>query len=356
MSPLLEIRGLRKEFPVRSAVLRRAVGTVVAVDHVDLDLRAGETVALVGESGSGKTTLGRSILRLIEPTTGSIRFREEELVGLSADSMRRRRRSLQMVFQDPYLSLNPRMRIGDIVLEPLLVHGLATRRERTQRVVPLLEEVGLGSEALERFPHEFSGGQRQRIGIARALASSPELIVADEPVSALDMSVRAQVVNLLVDLQARRGLAMLFIAHDLALVESIADRVAVLYLGRIVEEGPTREVVDRPRHPYTAALLSAVPSPEVGAADRRIVLGCGPPGVGAPPGGCPFHPRCPIAEARCRIERPELRESGAGGKVSCHRPGELRLDDLGSGVEPFARANVMNDNAESGANQRGYEA
>jgi ABC-type oligopeptide transport system ATPase subunit len=259
VSALLELRGLSKEFPILSPFLRRRLGTVAAVADVDLELGAGETVALVGESGSGKSTLGRMIVRLIEPTSGAIRFRGEDLLALSARDLRRARRHFQVVFQDPYGSLNPRMRIGDALFEPLLVHGLATKNDRSSRVAAMLAEVGMPAEAAGRYPHEFSGGQRQRIGIARALASRPAFLVADEPVSALDLSVRAQIVNLLANLQRDRGIAMLFIAHDLALVEQIADRIAVLYLGRIVEQGPAATLLADPLHPYTASLIAAVP-------------------------------------------------------------------------------------------------
>jgi oligopeptide/dipeptide ABC transporter ATP-binding protein len=323
MSALLEVRALVKSFPIQSPVLRRTTGRVVAVDGVDLDVAAGETVALVGESGSGKTTLARAILRLVEPDSGSVRFRGEDLLALSAREMRRRRRHLQMVFQDPWGSLNPRLRIGDALFEPLLVHRLAPRSERRARVTALLEEVGLAASAAERFPHEFSGGQRQRIGIARALAARPELLIADEPVSALDVSVRAQIVNLLAELQRRHGLAMLFIAHDLALVEQVADRIAVLYLGRVVEEGPRASVLGAPLHPYTVALLSAVPVADPGRERQRIALIGEPPSPAAIPSGCRFHPRCPIARPRCRAEDPTLVERASGQRAACHFPGEL---------------------------------
>ncbi len=259
MSALLEVRGLAKEFPIRSRFLRRRLGEVAAVAGVDLDVAAGETVALVGESGSGKSTLGRMIVRLVEPSRGTIRFRGENLLALAGRDLRRARRHFQVVFQDPYGALNPRLRIGDALFEPLLVHGMASRKDRVARVEALLAEVGMPAEAAERYPHELSGGQRQRIGIARALAPQPDFLVADEPVSALDLSVRAQIVNLLAGLQKSRGIAILFIAHDLALVEQIADRIAVLYLGRIVEEGPAAALLARPLHPYTASLLAAVP-------------------------------------------------------------------------------------------------
>jgi oligopeptide/dipeptide ABC transporter ATP-binding protein len=323
VSALLEVRGLVKEFPIRSPLLRRRLGAVVAVAGVDLDIAAGETVALVGESGSGKSTLGRMIVRLVEPTRGEIRFRGEDLLRLGARDLRRARRRFQVVFQDPYGSLNPRMRIGEALFEPLLIHALATRAERAERVRAMLAEVGLPAEAAERYPHEFSGGQRQRIGIARALASAPDLLVADEPVSALDLSVRAQIVNLLATLQKSRGIAMLFIAHDLALVEQIADRVAVLYLGRIVEEGPAAELLSRPLHPYTTSLIAAVPRVRrVGEAKLRRVASGEPPSAATPPPGCPFHPRCPVARTRCRSERPELVAAGAARRVACHYPGE----------------------------------
>jgi peptide/nickel transport system ATP-binding protein len=347
MSALLEARGLRKEFPVLSPVLKRRVGTVTAVDGVDLTVGEGELVALVGESGSGKTTLGRALLRLIEPTAGAIRFRGEDLLALGREELRRRRRSLQMVFQDPYSSLNPRLRVRDALFEPLLVHGMASRDERANVVARLLTEVGLPEDAAARYPHEFSGGQRQRIGIARALATSPDLLVADEPVSALDVSVRAQVVNLLLDLRRRRRLAILFIAHDLALVGRIAERVVVLYLGRVVEEGPAAEVLATPRHPYTVALLSAVPSPDPEHAGVRIVLPGDPPSPADPPVGCRFHPRCPVAAARCREESPALIAETDGRRIACHFPGSLIPGEM----EPFATPDVKVTDASQGATQ-----
>ncbi|GMU65695.1 MAG: ABC transporter ATP-binding protein [Acidobacteriota bacterium] len=324
VSPRLEARGVRVEFALRSALLRRRIGSVRAVDGVDLDLAAGETVGLVGESGSGKTTFARALLRLVEPTAGTIRFRGEDLLALRGSALRRQRRHLQMVFQDPWGSLNPRLRVADALFEPMVIHGLASRREKAERVARMLEEVGLPADAGARYPNEFSGGQRQRIGIARALATDPEVVVADEPVSALDVSVRAQIVNLLAELQRRRGLSMLFIAHDLAVVEQIADRVAVLYLGRVVEQGPARELLARPEHPYTVALLSAVPVPDPSRQRAaRIVLPGDPPNPAAPPPGCPFHPRCPIARELCQRELPALAESDGGRHVACHFPGEL---------------------------------
>ncbi len=322
MSALLELRGVSKEFPLRSALLRRRLGAVRAVQEVDLDVAAGETVALVGESGSGKSTLGRMIVRLVEPTSGTIRFRGEDLLALAGADLRRARRRFQIVFQDPWGSLNPRLRIGEALFEPLEVHGLAGRADRALRVAAMLAEVGLPADAGERYPHEFSGGQRQRIGIARALAPQPELLVADEPVSALDLSVRAQIVNLLAELQARRGIAMLFIAHDLALVEQIADRIAVLYLGRIVEQGPAAEVLAAPLHPYTASLIAAVPRLRAAGVARPDRAPAGePPSPAAPPPGCPFHPRCPQVRERCRSERPALGPGGDARQVACHFPG-----------------------------------
>ena len=318
---LLEVRQLRTEYPVLSGVLRRRVGSVRAVDGVDLDVAAGETVALVGESGSGKTTLARSILCLIEPVSGTVRFHGDDLLALPARELRRRRRAFQMVFQDPWGSLNPRMRIADALFEPLLVHGLAGRHEKAARVARMLEEVGLTADLGGRYPHEFSGGQRQRIGIARALATDPELLVADEPVSALDVSVRAQVVNLLSSLQVRRGLSLLFIGHDLAVVEQIADRVVVLYLGRVVEEGSAREVLGRPLHPYSVALRSAVPRANPADRRERLVLPGDPPSPASPPSGCRFHTRCPIARERCGREEPALADAGGGRRVACHYPG-----------------------------------
>jgi oligopeptide/dipeptide ABC transporter ATP-binding protein len=323
-APLLEARGLVKHFPVRRGLLQRAHTWVRAVDGVDIAVAAGESLALVGESGSGKTTLGRCLIRLIEPSAGALRFRDEDLLALSGRDLRARRRHFQMVFQDPYSSLNPRLRIGDMLAEPLLVHRLADRRQRPARVAQLLAEVGLPASVAERYPHEFWGGQRQRLGIARALATEPELLVADEPVSALDVSVRAQIVNLLADLRRRRGLALLFIGHDLAVVEQLADRVAVLYLGQIVELAPRAALFGRPAHPYTVSLLSAVPVPDPGRARQRLVLPGEMPSPTAPPSGCRFHPRCPIARPVCGVEVPPLREAAAGHHVACHFAWELQ--------------------------------
>ncbi len=317
---LLELEGLGKRFPVRRGLLRRQVGAVAAVDGVDLALQAGETFALVGESGSGKTTLARMVMRLLEPSAGSIRFAGDDLLALSGEALRRRRRDFQMVFQDPFGSLNPRLRIGRILAEPLEVHGLGTPEERRRRVDELLELVGLPAEAAGRYPHEFSGGQRQRIGIARALATDPRLLVADEPVSALDVSVRAQILNLLAGLQQRLGLTLLLIAHDLALVEQLADRVGVMYMGRLVEVAPARQLFAAPRHPYTASLLASVPVADPGRARRGARLRGEIGSVLSPPPGCAFHPRCPAVRERCRQERPALVPVEAEGAAACFYP------------------------------------
>jgi oligopeptide/dipeptide ABC transporter ATP-binding protein len=298
-------------------MLRRETAAVRAVDGVSFDLAPGETLGIVGESGCGKTTLGRLVLRLIEPTTGSLRFGGDDLLALDADALRRRRRDMQLIFQDPVASLNPRRRVGSIVGEGLEVHGLARGEERRVRVLDLLARVGLSAQAFDRYPHEFSGGQRQRIGIARALAVAPRLIVADEPVSALDVSIQAQIVNLLQDLQQELGIAYLFIAHDMRVVEHISHRVAIMYLGRIVEIADSRTLYANPRHPYTRALLSAVPEIEVSARRQRIALRGEVPSPIAPPPGCRFHPRCAFAEARCRSDEPQL-QGRADHQVACH--------------------------------------
>ena len=316
---LLESRNLKVYFPVRHGLFSRSKLFVRAVDDVSFALALRETLGLVGESGCGKTTLGRAIVRLVEPTAGQVFFEGEEISGLSGSEFQARRRKLQMIFQDPSGSLNPRMTAEDVIGEALDIHRLApTPGERRKRVEELLVAVGLSPDHAKRYPHEFSGGQRQRIGIARALAVEPKLIVCDEPVSALDVSVQAQIVNLLQDLQQQRGLAYLFIAHDLAVVEHISRRVMVMYLGKIVELADARMVVRHPKHPYTQALVSAVPVVDPDSKRQRIVLAGDVPSPIHPPGGCPFHPRCPMAETRCRTEIPLLREVTEGHWASCH--------------------------------------
>ena len=316
--PLVEGRGLVKTFPLRSGWFGNASPGVRAVDGVDLMIHAGETVGLVGESGSGKSTLGRLLIRLIEPGAGSVRFDGTDLLALAPGPLRRMRRRFQIVFQDSHGALNPRMRVSTLVAEPLAIHGLGTgRADRRERAAGLLEEVGLDRAALDKYPHEFSGGQRQRIGIARAIACQPEFVVADEPVSALDPSVQAQIVNHLAELQERRGLAYLFIAHDLRLVRHVAHRVAVMYLGKIVEEAGTAELYANPLHPYTKALLEAAPRRDPLAPPARVLEG-EPPSPVRPPSGCRFHPRCPIAEAVCSREEPPLVGIGDGRRVACH--------------------------------------
>ena len=316
---LLEVRDLKVHFPVRHGLLSRAHEFVRAVDGVSLTLARGETVGLVGESGCGKTTLGRAVVRLLEPTAGGIFFEGEEITRLEGSALRVRRKKFQMIFQDPYGSLDPRMTVDDIIGEALDIHRLTPdAAARRARVDSLLSDVGLDASHAQRYPHEFSGGQRQRIGIARALAVQPSLIVCDEPVSALDVSVQAQIINLLADLQRQRGLAYLFVAHDLAVVEHISHRLLVMYLGRIVESGDAKEVCRVPKHPYTQALISAIPQLDPEAKRQRILLSGDVPSPIHPPGGCPFHPRCPVAEARCREELPALREIEPGHQAACH--------------------------------------
>ena len=319
---LLEVKNLKVHFPVRHGLFSGVRETVKAVDGVSFKIAPGETVGLVGESGCGKSTLGRAIMRLVEPTAGEIFLNGENLTGLRGAELRARRRKFQMIFQDPFGSLNPRMTVEDIVGEALDIHGLADGKSaRSKRIAELLQSVGLNTAYAQRFPHEFSGGQRQRIGIARALAVEPELIVCDEAVSALDVSVQAQIINLLRDLQQQRGMAYLFIAHDLAVVEHISHRVMVMYLGKIVEQAAAKDLIRSPRHPYTQALISAVPEVEPETRRQRIILPGDVPSPIHPPGGCPFHPRCPIAEARCKTEPPSLSENTPAHLTACHLAG-----------------------------------
>jgi oligopeptide transport system ATP-binding protein len=324
--PLLAVRGLAKHFPVtRGVMLSRTIGAVKAVDGVDFVVAPGETLALVGESGCGKSTTGRLVLRLIEPSAGEVVFDGRDLLSLERGALRALRREMQIIFQDPYASLNPRMTVREILDEPLRLHGLGDSATRARRIEALLAEVGLAPWQASRYPHEFSGGQRQRIGIARALATYPKLIVCDEPVSALDVSIQAQVVNLLKDLQRARGLTYVFIAHDLAVVKHVADRVAVMYLGKIVEQGPKSAIFRAPRHPYTQALLAAIPLPSPGLERRRVLLQGDVPSPLDPPNGCRFHTRCPHAVDRCRREEP-LPRAVDGRDVACHRAEEVAGD------------------------------
>ena len=316
--PVLEVTDLKKHFPVKKGVLRRTVGQVYAVDGISFAIGVGETLGLVGESGCGKTTAGRAVLRLIEPTSGSIEVDGTDITHLSKSDLRPYRRQMQIIFQDPFSSLNPRMTAGDIVGEPLLVHGVANTRERAEQVAALFARVGLRPAQMTNYPHQFSGGQRQRIGIARALALGPKLIVGDEPVSALDVSIQAQVINLLQDLQRERRLSYLFISHNLAVVEHISHHIAVMYLGRIVEYADTRSIFTRAQHPYTEALLSAVPVPDPDIRRQKRVLQGDVPSPVKPPSGCHFHTRCPYVVPRCKVESPPLREIAPGHHVSCH--------------------------------------
>ena len=337
---LLEVRDLKKHFPIRTGVLKRTTGHVYAVDGVSFDVEKGETMGLVGESGGGKSTVGRTLLRLTPATGGNVTFEGIDVMKASRNEMQKLRRDMQVVFQDPYASLNPRMRVRNIVGEALTIHDIGTEAERKQRVAELLETVGLSAEHAERYPHEFSGGQRQRIGVARALALNPKLIVLDEPVSALDVSIRAQVLNLLEDLQDEFDLTYLFISHDLSVVKHISDRVAVMYLGKLVEISDSAVLYDRPQHPYTEALLSAVPIPDphTERSRKRIVLEGDVPSPANPPKGCVFHPRCPRAQEICTTAMPTLAFTGDAGErheVACYFPARFSGDQRTVASEPF---------------------
>jgi peptide/nickel transport system ATP-binding protein/oligopeptide transport system ATP-binding protein len=319
MTALLEVSDLKKHFPIYKGVFSKVSGHVYAVDGVSFSIARGETLGLVGESGCGKSTVGRTLLRLLEPTAGTVKVAGEDITHLEGERLLPYRRRMQMIYQDPYASLNPRMTAGEIVGEPMVVHNVGTPTERRDKVASLFDRVGLRPESAGRYPHEFSGGQRQRIGIARALALNPDLIVGDEPVSALDVSIQAQIINLLMDLQDEFGLSYLFVAHDLAVVEHISHRVAVMYLGRIVEMTDRKSLFEMPLHPYTEALLSAVPIPRASARSRkRVILTGDVPSPINPPSGCHFHARCPYAMPRCKVEAPALREVVPGHVAACH--------------------------------------
>lgn len=315
---LLEVKHLKKHFPIKGGILSKTIGYVYAVDDISFTLNRGETLGLVGESGCGKSTTGRTILRLLEPTAGEVKFEGQEITQLNKGDMRALRREMQIIFQDPYASLNPRMTVGSIIGEPLEIHKIARGAEKEEQVATLLQKVGLRPEDMRKYPHEFSGGQRQRIGIARALGLNPKLIVCDEPVSALDVSIQAQVINLLGDLQEEFGLSYLFIAHNLNVVEHISNRVAVMYLGKIVELASDTDLYNNPQHPYTEALLSAVPIPDPTVQKKRIILEGDVPSPINPPSGCHFHTRCPYKEKICEEVEPEFKDIGGGHWVACH--------------------------------------
>ena len=335
---LLQVRGLKKHFPIVGGLLKRQIGTVYAVDDVDFDVNSGETFSLVGESGCGKTTLGRSILRLIEPTAGQITFAGRDITHISADELRPLRRKMQIIFQDPFGSLNPRMPVSDIIGEGLLAQGMKDRKARDKKVEDSLELVGLRREYTRRYPHEFSGGQRQRIGIARALALGPDIVVCDEPVSALDVSIQSQVLNLLLDLRRDLNLTYIFISHNLSVVQYFSDRVGVMYLGKIAELGSVEQLYKDPRHPYTVALLSAIPDPNPRRRKKRLVLKGDVPSPAAPPAGCRFHTRCWLREKlgnpeRCVTEEPKLRNFGGGHQTACHFAEEISNETVEAVVE-----------------------
>lgn len=325
-TPLLEVKGLQQHFPIKGGFLKKTTGYVKAVDGIDLQVYPGETLGIVGESGCGKSTTGRTIMRLLEPTAGEVWFDGKDLAKLPKEEMRRMRKDLQMIFQDPYASLNPRMTIKQILMESLMVHNIGTTEEREKTIEEIIEIVGLRKEHLNRHPHDFSGGQRQRIGIARALVVKPKLIIADEPVSALDVSIQSQVLNLLKDLRKEFNLTLMFISHDLSVVKHLCDRIAVMYLGRVVEIADKRTLFENPSHPYTRALLSAVPVAKPRQKRERILLTGDLPSPANPPSGCTFHPRCPYATDLCKTKVPSLADIGAGQLVSCHlvQAGELQ--------------------------------